>query len=194
VPAGPAAAHDGDDDGERREGAAAAGAARAVARLALRRAREVSRRTGVRGVMIETPRTGRAETREPEVAPPIPRSVDRASRRGPVRAQVAPIEPSGRQWTRGHCTPKLKLAGMIARLQRLHEKCDESSPGQLDEIGPRLEARALAPVADSHLGSCCCIKPVVQRLCLFSSVTEAEHHSHHIGPKSAVAARRQTRK
>ena len=50
---------DGDDDGERREGAAAAAAARScrqvsVARLALRRAREVSPRTGVKGV-IKTP-------------------------------------------------------------------------------------------------------------------------------------------
>ena len=57
VPAGPAAARraDGDDDGERREGAAAAAAARScrqgsVARLAVRRAREVKRRVGLRRV------------------------------------------------------------------------------------------------------------------------------------------------
>ena len=66
---------DGDDDGERREGAAAAAAARScrqvsVARLALRRAREVSRRTGVREGMIETPWTPPRENARSRSSPP----------------------------------------------------------------------------------------------------------------------------
>ena len=65
--------------------------------------------------------------RDPEVAPPIRRSVNRASLRGLFRAQVAPTEPSGRRWTRGagHCTPDVNLHG--ARVPRLPEACVESS-------------------------------------------------------------------
>ena len=46
-------------------------------------------------------------------SPPIPRTVNRASPWAVFRAQDAPIEPSGRQWTRGagHCTPDVNLDG-----------------------------------------------------------------------------------
>ena len=53
--------------------------------------------------------TCRAETRDPEVAPPIPRSVTRASRRGPFRAQGRPpSSPRGASGPLG-CTSKLNL-------------------------------------------------------------------------------------
>ena len=59
----------------------------------------------------------RAETRDPEVGPSIPRSVDRVSSTRDFRAQDAPIEPSGRQWTHGAGPRTSKLNVPQGRLQ-----------------------------------------------------------------------------
>ena len=132
--------------------------------------------------------TCRAETRDPKVGPSIPRSVDRALRRGPVRARVAPTEPSGRQWTRGGgpCTSKLNFR------QRWSQDCSGSlrstrSPA-ISRFRPWLEPARSHTSSRSASVKPRCIKASLQRPTHLSCKTKPDQHSHHVGPKSAVAA------
>ena len=85
----------------------------------------------------------------------------------------------------GHCTPKLNL--QQGRLQDCSGSVRSAKSPPLGTWTKSAEPRALAPVADSHLGSCGCINVIVQRPCLLISVTEAEHRSHHVGAKRPAA-------
>ena len=129
--------------------------------------------------------TCRAETRDPEVDPPIPRSVDRASSSRDFRAHVAPTEPSGRHWTPCVLTLRREVkltAGMIAGLQWLLRSAKSASLGRWTKSA----ARAIEESLLSHrsLVICGCIKAGVQRPMFLISVAVAEHHSHHVGAES----------
>ena len=94
-------------------------------------------------------------------SPPIPRSVDRASRRGLFRAQVAPTEPSGRRWTRGGwtCTPEVNLAGEMCHGSS--RRLERSPDAELDEI---CESSSRSRSLRHSSVKPCSIKVAVQRL------------------------------